>query len=247
MNFIKIFSIVLFFFSIVCAQQEISSGECQAVLFVETDLKDALIYLNGSLAGFGKLEKSISKGRYTITVKENINNWNAKSCIDTLWADECREYKLDYNFSTRIYLRTDPQDVYVYSGDTLYGHTPLLIDQAALNGKSIELRKPGYQDKILSLIAIEDNEIVKLDYKGQAVDRSFFEKDIFKILTGTLVVLGSTTAYFKLKADDEFEKYQFNGSSQSLKNTRRYDLISGISFAALQINFGVLIYYFLFD
>jgi hypothetical protein len=246
MNFIKFFVPVLLFFNIASAQLELENEECTADLFVETDLKEASIYLNGRPSGLGKLSVTISKGTYVITAKENLNSWNLKSFTDTLLADECRKYTLSYKFSTQIYLKTDPQDVYVYNGNTLYGHTPLFIDQS-LVGKSIELRKPGYEDRIVLLENLKNSEIIKLNYKGKEEDRSFFEKDLFKILTGSLLVLGGTTAYFKLKADNEFEKYQFSSSSQSLKNTRRYDLISGISFAALQVNFGVLIYYLLFD
>jgi hypothetical protein len=35
------------------------------------------------------------------------------------------------------------------------------------------------------------------------------------------------------------------GNDDYLRQTRRYDLISGITFGAVQVNFGLLLYYFL--
>jgi hypothetical protein len=246
MNFIKI-SFLTFIFAInVFPQEKNGGGDCNADLNVETDSRSSVIFINGSLAGSGNLRISLPHGRHIITAKKNVDEWNAKTFTDTLLISDCREYKVGFIFSPDVYLKTDPQDVSVYSGGILYGHTPLFINTDSFK-KRIELKKEGYQNKVLQPVDLTKGEIIKLNYTGKKAEKSFFEKDIFKILAGSMAVLGATTAYFKLKADDEFENYQFNGSSSSLDNTRRYDLISGISFAALQINFGVLIYFFLFD
>ncbi|MGE5810118.1 MAG: hypothetical protein ACM339_01350 [Ignavibacteria bacterium] len=246
MNSIKIFILIFVLFFSVRAQ-EINTGDCKPELSVETDINQALIFINGNIAGRGELDSAVEKGKYVIIVKENTDEWNAKVYIDTLLAYECREYSLNYKFNSRIYLKTEPQDVYVYRSDSLFGHTPIFINRSDFIGNSFELRKPGYDNKVISLGDIENSSIVKLNYSGKEYGESFYEKDIFKVLVGSIIILGGTTAYFKLKADEEFDNYQSNGSLRSLYNTRRYDLISGISFAALQINFGVLIYYFFID
>ncbi len=75
--------------------------------------------------------------------------------------------------------------------------------------------------------------------------KSFLDSDLFKVLIGTAVVFGGTSAYYKLKADDNFDLYNSSGKQDYLDKTNKYDLISGIAFGALQINFGVLIYFFL--
>lgn len=246
MNFIKVHFIVISFTVLLFPQQEIIRGDCEADLKVETDSRSSLIFLDGNFAASGNLQISLPHGKYIISAKENIEKWNAKTFTDTFLIDDCGEYKTYYTFNDDVYLKTEPQDVEVYSGGILYGYTPLFINPDSFN-RSIELRKEGYESKILQPGDLLTDDIIKLNYEGKTAGRSFFEKDIFKILVGSLAVLGATTAYFKLKADDEFEDYQFNGSSRSLDNTRRYDLISGISFAALQINFGVLIYFFILD
>ena len=86
-----------------------------------------------------------------------------------------------------------------------------------------------------------------MKFNDESREESFFEKDIFKVLTAGIVVLGGATAYFKIKADNKFEEFEFSGNGKLLDETRKYDLISGITFTALQINFGLLLYYFLIE
>ena len=64
---------------------------------------------------------------------------------------------------------------------------------------------------------------------------------------GTMVALGVTTAYLKLKADDKFAEYKITGDPDLLEQTNKLDTLSAITFVALQINFGTIIYLFLVD
>ncbi|HVO75747.1 MAG TPA: hypothetical protein VMT35_17090 [Ignavibacteriaceae bacterium] len=247
MSSIKITVYILILLTAANAQDNPGSGECKPELSIKTDLSSSTILLNGKIAGTGDLDSSVQKGKYIINVEENSEEWNAKVFSDTINIEECLVYNFNYKFKTGTYLQTNPEDVYVYRGDSLFGHTPLFIGKPDFLGNILELRKPGYENKIISPEDIKNNPVIKLNYVGKPNGKNFFERDIFKYLVGSIVVLGGATAYFKLKADNEFDDYQITGSRQSLKNTRRYDLISGISFAALQVNFGVLIYYFLGD
>lgn len=126
----------------------------------------------------------------------------------------------------------------------MIGYTPLFLSN---NFQEIELRKNDYEKKIINPNSILPGHAIDLNFIGSRKGKSFFEKDAFKILIGSIVVPGSTTAYFKLIANDKFDDYQTTGSQSSLNDTRKYDLISGITMGLLQINFGVLIYYFLTD
>ena len=141
-----------------------------------------------------------------------------------------------------VLLNSSPQDAYVFYNDSLIGNTPLFVQSSFRN---LILRKSGYDDTTILFDNIIKGKIVPMNYNGQEKEKSFYQKDIFKILTAGIVVLGGTTAYFKLKADNKFEQYEFSGNSKLLDDTRKYDLISGITFTALQINFGLLLYYFL--
>jgi hypothetical protein len=148
---------------------------------------------------------------------------------------------LQTNYAQEIYLKTDPDDAYVMKGDSLIGHTPLFIPQLF---QSISLMKPGYASEDVKLSSY-DGMPVKLKFVGKQNSQPFYEKSAFRIFMLSSVALGTITAYYKIKADNKFEDFKATGTPSLLNETHRYDLISGLSFAALQINFGLLIYYLL--
>lgn len=85
-------------------------------------------------------------------------------------------------------------------------------------------------------------------YKADGTNgENFFTSTTFKILIGSAAVLGGISAYFKIKADKKYDDYLNTKNQSTLDEVDRLDLISGISFGLLQINFGYLIYKFLTD
>lgn len=87
-------------------------------------------------------------------------------------------------------------------------------------------------------------DIYKVDGKN---GKSFFTSTTFKLLLGSAAVLGGVAAYYKIKADSKYDEYLKSKDVSMLNEVDRLDLISGISFGLLQINFGYLIYKFLTD
>ena len=238
------YRLLLMFSFIALFYPEIIPQDCKAKLIVKTDEKKSIIKLNEMVLGYGNVETDLSEGRYILTLHEPADKWDAKSFIDTLIISSCKSINLTYNFNSAIYLKTNPQDVYIYSKDTLLGNTPLFIP---LRYNMIKLTKPGYQSKSIRLNQIGSNHLVDLKYTGIHNGKSFYEKDIFKILVGTMVLLGGATAYFKLKADNRYDSYLATDQQSYLDQTNKFDTISGITMTALQINFGILIYFFLTD
>lgn len=218
--------------------------DCKGTIIIETDIPDPIIFINEKLYDDGKLEIELEPGTYNLTVKEPGQSWDSKSIQKTLILAKCNKQNLSFIFNNEIYLLTDPDDVAVYNVDSLIGYSPLFISNQF---NTLLLEKPGYESKVISLKDINKNNLITLDYIGKIKQESFFEKTLFKILVAGIVVLGGTTAYFKIKADKKFEDYQFYGDQKLLDETRRYDLISGITFTALQINFATLIYFFLIE
>lgn len=153
--------------------------------------------------------------------------------------------KSEFYFRTdEVLLNSSPQDVYVFYKDSLIGNTPMFVE-----GKfeRLTLQKSGYDKLNISSSDITPIKTFTLKFNEQIREESFFERDIFKVLTAGIVVFGGATAYFKIKADNKFEEFEFSGNGKLLDETRKYDLISGITFTALQINFGLLLYYFLIE
>ncbi len=219
--------------------------DCKATLIVESNIANANVFVDDSLAGTGEyVETTLESGTHIIITVENSDRWDAQTYIDTINVTGCDTIKLNYNFTQKVLLNTEPQDAYVFVIDSLVGYTPLLLPVVYNN---ITLQKPGYLSLNLTGKDLLTEKPFKLKYIGEIDDGTFFDKTSFKILMGSMVVLGAVTAYYKLKADDKYDEYLQTGDSALLDQTNRFDLISGITFAALQINFGLIIYLFLVD
>ncbi len=126
----------------------------------------------------------------------------------------------------------------------MIGFTPLLIH---VDLEKLHLEKPGYLGKEVLPDEIYSSQKITLDYTGVEKKESFFEGTLFKVLLGSAVLLGASTAYFKLEADKKFDEYLITGDKKLLDQTNRFDVISGVTFVAMQINFGFIMYLFLTD
>ena len=219
--------------------------DCEVHLTIISDIENVYIFIDDSLAGTGKnIDVTLSKGWHKIVALENSDRWGSKTFTDSLNITDCNDIVLQYNFNKVVLLNSEPQDVYVFSNDTLIGYTPLLIPMELNN---IRLEKNDFESKIISYSDFGINKPVKLNYTGEYDDGNFFDKTLFKILIGTMVGLGVTTAYLKLEADDKFTEYKLTGDPALLDQTNRLDTLSAVTFVALQINFGAIIYLFLVD
>jgi len=224
---------------------EFIAQDCLAEVIIEADIGGVEIFINNNSAGVGSpFRIRLETGDYVLTVNENSDRWDAGSFTDTLHITNCDEIKLNYYFRSEVLLDTEPQNVSVFNKDSLIGFTPLFIP---IDLEKIYLRKPGYLGKELFPDEIYSSQRIKLDYVGEEKKESFFEGTLFKILVGSAVLLGASTAYIKLEADKKFDEYLITGDQKLLDQTNRLDVISGVTFVATQINFGFILYLFLTD
>ena len=84
------------------------------------------------------------------------------------------------------------------------------------------------------------------DSFGKEKEEEFVDSPWFKVLIGSAVALGVTSAYLKIQADQTYDQYLQERDKELLKKTERLDTASGITFGLLQVNFGILIYNFIF-
>lgn len=226
----------------ILAVSELSAQECKAKIAVSTDRASSVIYINHNFVGNGNVTIELDPGRYYLTVTRDPEGWNSQAFYDTLNIHSCIDTTISFSFNKQVYLNTEPQDVYVYQDSLLIGHTPLFLP---LNTSAVSLKKSGYESKEIIPMDLKSYNLIKLNFIGEKKAESFFEKNIFKVLVGGIVALGGVTAYFKLKADDNFDQYQMTGDKYYLDQTHKFDLISGVAFGVLQLGFGYLIYHFL--
>lgn len=221
-----------------------AAQDCKSKISILTNYPKSVIFLGEKQIGTGSTVIELEKGKYPITVRENNLSWNSQIFKDTIIISDCSTDKeVHYNFRKEVYLNTSPVNAGVFQNDSLIGYTPLFL--SSING-DIEIKKENYKTEKVNLNG-NKYSVIDLEYIGPKHVSSFYKTNLFKILLGSAVTLGGTAAYFKLKADDEFDKYNQTKDQAYLDRTDRYDLISGIAFGALQVNFGMLIYYFLTD
>lgn len=222
---------------------EIISQDCKSRLIIETDLNPVNIFVNDSLVSTsGNYDSEYPDGWYKILVLENSDRWDKTFYTDSVFLSDCILKKLNFKKEKKVYLDTSPQDAYVFYGDSLIGNTPLFIYQ---NNQVLTLSKPGYAIDSLTVDDLAKQNIISLKSLQLPKEESFFYSSTFHILAATAVALGTVSAYYKLKADDTYDKYKISGDNNLLDETKKYDVISGITFTALQINFGYILYKFL--
>ena len=209
------------------------------------DVKIAKLFINDSFASEGNnFELELEPGTYSINIVEDFKKWNAANVEDTLIIKDCTTLNFNYNLNNKLILDSNPQNVYVLESDSLIGFTPMLLEN---NFQTLLLQKPGYEDKLISHQDVEAGVKPELTFIGQVKGESFYETFLFKVLVGTAITLGATTAYYKLEADKKFDEYQDTGDPAALEQTDKYDTISAATFVALQINFGLILYLLLAD
>jgi len=240
MNLFTSSIIIVIFFSIVVAGQD-----CKAKVTIQTDVEKANLFINDTFEGEGNtFNLLLEPATYKIRIVEDYKKWNAGIIEDTLEIIDCNDIGLSYKLKNKILLDTNPQNVYVKESDSLIGFTPLLLED---NFQTLLLQKPDYADQTFTQQGFTAGVKPELEFIGQLKGERFYESTLFKVLVGTAIALGATTAYYKLEADKSFDEYQLTGDPASLNQTDKYDLISGITFVALQIDFGFILYLFLTD
>ena len=218
--------------------------ECETGIIINSDVPSFVVTINDSLEFNNQSKIQLGEGFYKITVKENSNRWNPKSFSDSFQLDSCETKQLNFNFLSETLIDSDPQDVQVIVGDSLLGYTPLILPG---NFDRIVLKKSGYAEKEILNDQRMSKINVTLDFVGEMKKESFFDKSISKILFGSMIALGATSAYYKIKADHNYDEYLRTGDVKYKDRTSQYDLISGITFGFTQINFGYLIYKIFID
>lgn len=214
---------------------------CQDSLFyltVRTNAPNSYIFINENLTSFGEIDTLLLVGEYRLKIVQDIQTWDSDVITDEILCFETADsIHKEYYFKDRVFVETEPANANVIMKDSLIGHTPLFL--TTIKEKFL-LEKENFLP--VEFIPFGNKSKIILEQKNYKEERSFFESHKFKILLGSLVTLGAIAAYYKIEADENFNKYQKTNDNHYLSKTDRFDLISGISFGLLQVNFGYLIY-----
>jgi len=224
---------------------ELSAQDCKSKVIINSEADDLLIFVDEVFSGNGKIEIELGTGVHKIRIEEPSLNWDARKLQKEITISECGEnYNFSFSFDETILIETKPNDVWVYENHLHLGNTPLLIPKKI---DTLKLVKKDYKTLTLKTADIISLNSINLEFTGETKSTSFADSPYFKILIGTAVGLGGLAAYYKIQADQSFEKYEQTKQQQYLDDTNRYDNMSGIAFGVLQVNFGALIYFLLSD
>lgn len=244
MKYYKLF----FYMTVYTILSGITAGQedsCFSVVTVKTDRDSSSIYINEKFVDYGRITLNLPKGLYLIEARESERGWGGSYLRDTIQITECGIRKdITFEFMDKVFLTTSPSDASVFSKDSLIGKTPLFITR---DYSYITLQKKEYAEASLDLNKYKPGETIALEYLGREKKISFMKTPAFKYLIAGAAVLGAAAVYFKLEADKNYDKYLESGDKSYLNKTDSYDIISGVSMGALQINLGVMAYLFLTD
>jgi hypothetical protein len=237
-------NIAYIFLFIVSLRHVTFAQDCEAVVNIKSGSPNHTVLIDNDFAGKGNVNALLNPGIYEVKILENKLGWDTRTIIDTINIVDCNEtYEFSYLFEERVKLSTIPSDTYIFHADTLLGHAPMYIPD---NTGELTISKTYYIPKVLESNSIISNQPVRLDFIGKEKKEKFVDTHWFKILIGSAVALGAASAYLKIQADQTYDQYLQEHDKDLLKKTERLDTASGITFGLLQVNFGILIYNFIF-
>jgi len=152
-------------------------------------------------------------------------------------------------FPRLLHITTEPYGASVRSRDSIMGTTPLSIERE-MAGEAVELEHDGFAP-LTAPVPTESNELhAVLSPLFPAIPGSspYLSQEESKnsmpllVVGSATVITGAVAAYFKIKSDSFYGDYRQNGDVGTLDTVHRYDLISGISFAASQVGLMALTY-----
>src|SRR4030042_5719707 len=77
--------------------------DCKSILEINTNKKDALIYIDDNLIGKGNIKIDVTQGNYFLHIRESSVKWNGYEVIDTIEIKLCnKEYLIEYNLFDNI-------------------------------------------------------------------------------------------------------------------------------------------------
>jgi hypothetical protein len=213
-------------------------------LQITTNSKTAMIFIDNEYFGDSSVSVKLDPGDYIVDIYKRKMAWNNQVISDTIHVTDNDDHVLNYEFNEEKLINTVPSNAKVFSEDKFLGFTPVILT-SSLRGNYLKIKKENYFNFEQNYNTIQSP--IKLNPKELIESTNFTESTLFKVLLGTTVVLGSVAAYYKLEADEKFREYERTGNRALLNDVDKYDIYSGVSLGLLQVNFGYLIYRFLFD
>lgn len=228
-------------------------------LTIVTDIDSAIVYLDSVCAGKTPLTvDSLRAGAHVIRVLHPaVSSWLTGDVMDTVVLSPGTSRRVRFRLPVSYGILTEPFGASVVAGDSVLGTTPLYIRTDLIRaGTPLRLEMQGF-DTALVDPSREPGGIAKVILTkiwgstwegGSLFKRSDdFAPGRFKAYAsaGVTILAGAAAAYFKVRADDQYQSYLATNNPALLHETHRLDTASAISLAVAEVGMAVFMYFFL--
>ncbi len=250
----KITTLLVFFPLLICAQ-EITDTSRTGFVTVRSQPSGASVYIDSSFAGTTPLERlRLAAGQHDMRAFYPLpSDWNAFVQKKSFELNAGSDIELSFEFGTLLTVHSVPSGATVSFQGAELGRTPLFLrSEASLNG-SVTLEMKEY--KSVSVPIQGQPSVVRLE----PIQKSLAELNVeytsvapshtwMTVGSGAgMAVSGIVAAYFKDRANKEFERFSSTGDPAFLSSTHRYDRLSLISLIVTQAALALLTYSLLWD
>jgi len=215
----------------------------------------ASVYIDSAYAGTTPLERlRLTEGEHDVRVFYPLpSDWNAFVQQKSFRLNAGNEIEMSFEFGTFLTVHSIPSGALVSFQGTELGRTPLFHRSAASLRGNFTLEMNEYKSVSVpiqgkpSLIRLEPVQKspseLTIEYSSTAPTR--------KLMTigsaAGMIVSGVAAAYFKDRANSQFEQYSSTGDPAFLSSTHRYDRLSLVSLIITQATFALLTYSLLWE
>ncbi len=219
-------------------------------LSVKSDPAGGHVFVDTSYVGITPIDSiPVQPGQHVLQCFQgDPTRWESSAVIETLQCPAGQVTERRLTFPRYLYVQTDPYGAVVQSGGKRIGATPLWIPLT--DGQSTcTFVEEGFENltaQIISdtLLHLQPSTAFSNSTPGTLAIK-LPKNDIPIYLTaGAAVVFGTTSAYFKIKADHLNTDYSSTSDPSNLSRIHHYDTLAGISLLLCQINVIGLAYFF---
>ncbi|HUL45170.1 MAG TPA: hypothetical protein VLY03_12530 [Bacteroidota bacterium] len=223
----------------------------KSILIVESTLPAIVVIIDSTEVGATPLKPiAVDPGNHILRfVSRDSTSWFHPATEESLVIAPHAYLHRTVRFHRVLHITTDPYGAAVQSHDSLLGTTPLYIEDDRI-GPTVELSRDGFAPVTVpvpedsrEIHAVLSPLIPPAELHSLYLTEDASGASLPVLLTGGATVLtGAVAAYFKIKSDSYYSDYRLSGDQGTLQTVHRYDLISGISFAATQAGLMALTY-----
>lgn len=244
--------------AVLCAQ-DTTRVPPKGFVSVETDPAGAEVFLDTLRLGTSPLDRvTAAPGPHALQVFfPSSRVWNSFVKARDIQVEPGNELRISLEFGSLLSIRSQPSGALVSHDGTDFGRTPLQFRSPARLRGSLVFRKDQFEtrtvsldDSALSLVMLkplpgstESAPDVLLEQTDKTSPRMW---GTYGSAAG-MVVSGVLAAYFKDRANKEFDLYLSTKVNSHLSSTRAFDQRSSIALVLTEVSFGLLSYFLFSD